>query len=55
MGIMDWQEVMRALRGIDYTGDFTFETHRFTQEIPDALIPAALRYSRQVGEYVLTL
>ncbi|MCI8566239.1 MAG: sugar phosphate isomerase/epimerase [Lachnospiraceae bacterium] len=55
MGVMDWQEVMQALRGIGYAGDFTFETHRFTQEIPDALIPAALRYSRQVGEYVLTL
>lgn len=55
MGIMDWEEIMRALKGIGYEGDFTYETHRFTQAIPQELIPAALRYSYQVGEYLLSL
>lgn len=52
-GITNWTEVMRALADIQYTGDFTYETHNFTKNIPDALIPSALTYSVRIGEHLL--
>lgn len=54
-GITNWPEVMQALAEIRYTGDFTYEAHNFTKNIPDALIPAALSYSVRVGEYLLRM
>lgn len=55
MGATDWKEIMEALTAIDYQGDFTYETHRYTQGIPDAMIPAAIRYSYELGQYLLSL
>lgn len=52
-GPTDWNEIMRTLVRIGYQGDFTYETHRYTQAIPDGVIPAALRYSYEVGSYLL--
>lgn len=54
-GATNWHELMPALKSIPYTGDFTYEIHRYTQNIPDALVPAALRYSVEVGNYLLSL
>lgn len=55
MGVTDWPEVMEALKEIHYRGDFTYETHRFTQGIPDGAIRAALRYSWELGNYLLSI
>lgn len=46
---------MKALAAIDYEGDFTYETHRYTQAVPDEVIFAALRYSYELGQYLLSL
>lgn len=51
----DWKEIMEALTAIDYQGDFTYETHRYAQGIPNAMIPAAIRYSYELGQYLLSL
>ena len=40
---------------IGYEGDFVYETHRYTQNMPDDLMPAALRFSVEVGNYVMAL
>ena len=54
-GKTDWFAIMQALKDIDYQGDFTYEMHRYTANLPDALVPAALRYSVEVGNYLLSL
>lgn len=54
-GFTDWAEIMAVLKEIAYDGDFTFEIHRYTMQLPDALVPAALRYSVEVGNYLLSL
>ncbi len=54
-GRINWQEVMDALRAIDYQGDFTYEIFRYTTTIPEAMIPEALRYSVKVGECLLSM
>lgn len=54
-GKMQWAPIMEALREIEYTGDFTYEIHRYTAGMPDALVPDALAYSVKTGEYLLSL
>lgn len=54
-GRTDWPSFMAALKEIGYQGDFTYEIHRYTASMPDALIPAALAYSVEVGQYLLSL
>lgn len=46
---------MKALKKIGYTGDFTYEIHRYTTQLPDALVIPALKYSIEVGNYLLSL
>ena len=55
MGQVKWKPIMETLREIGYDGSFTYETHKFTISLPDELIPAALRYSVEVGNYLLSL
>ncbi len=54
-GYTDWEEIMKALKKIGYTGDFTYEIHRYTTQLPDALVIPALKYSIEVGNYLLSL
>lgn len=54
-GQTDWPSFMAALKEIHYGGDFTYEIHRYTASMPDALVPAALAYSVEVGQYLLSL
>jgi len=54
-GIMDWESIMKLLGRVDYKGDFTYEIHRYTERLPMPLVPAALKYSVQVGDYLLAL
>ena len=54
-GHMDWDAVMTALKNVDYQGDFTYEIHRYTMRLPQALVPSALRHSVAVGEHLLNL
>jgi Sugar phosphate isomerases/epimerases len=52
-GITDWDDSLSALAQLDYKGDFTYETHRHTMRLPEELIPAGLRYSFEVGTYLV--
>ena len=54
-GETDWESFMWVLSEIGYEGDFVYETHRYTQNMPDDLMPAALRFSVEVGNYVMAL
>lgn len=54
-GTINWKEIMGILKEIQYHGDFTYEIHRYLSQVPEELIPSALRYSVEVGEYLLSL
>lgn len=54
-GNIRWETVMPALSEIGYTGDFVFETHRFTQNLPEALRASAGKFAHEMGEYCLGL
>lgn len=54
-GMEEWREIMNALKGIGYDGAFSFEAHNFAKKLPDDLIPTALKFSREIGDYLLKL
>ena len=54
-GTIRWEEVMRALREIDYHGDFCYEVHNYLNRLPDTVIPTALKLAYEIGEYLISL
>lgn len=54
-GDTDWRKVVRSLKAIEYTGDFTYEVHRYTMRLPQELVLSALKHSIAVGNYLLRL
>jgi L-ribulose-5-phosphate 3-epimerase len=54
-GNIDWKPIMKTLKEINYKGDFTYEIHNATAKLPDALREAALKYTFDIGQYLLSL
>jgi len=54
-GNTDWGEIMHILKKIQYSGDFTYEAHQSTNRLPDALLLPLLKYSVEVGNYLLSM
>lgn len=54
-GYTDWESFMKLLKEINYQGDFTYEIHRYTTQLPDELVVSALKHSVNVGNYLLSL
>lgn len=53
LGKADWDAILAALAGVGYRGNLTFEADRFLTHIPDALIPAALRFMVATGRHMI--
>ena len=51
-GMIDWENVMRALADADYRGDLTFEAPSFVRPLPDALKGGALRQLCDIGRHL---
>ena len=47
----DFEEIIAALKRIDYKGDITFETDKFTQKFPVELLPSVARQMVAVASY----
>lgn len=54
-GITNWKPFMQKLNAIGYQGDLAYEIHRYTQYMPDALVPSAVARAVTVGNYLLSL
>ncbi len=52
-GIIDWQKTVKALKDIGYEGDFAYEV--LPQAVPAPLCAEWLRYSAELGKYLLSL
>ena len=51
-GKMNFSKIFEALRGVNYSGDVTFEPSIIFERIPTELFPASLRYLKEIGEYI---
>lgn len=54
-GTIQWKEVMKTLKEINYKGDFSFEAHNYANRLPDEVIPTALKLSYEIGQYLMNL
>jgi len=56
-GMLNWDEITRALGEIDYAGDFTYEVSvsKFTNTMDESFFPIALRYMGDVGRHLVEL
>lgn len=53
IGQMNWDEIMKALKDINYDGEFTFEADAFLKGFASDYIPQAVRFMVQTGRYLL--
>ena len=55
MGTIDWRSILPALREINYTGDFVYESAQPTKHLPedDILRKEMIRYAVKLGSYML--
>ncbi len=52
---VNWDEFLKALKDIGYTGDFTFEAHNFLKNCPVDFIGEAVSYMCKTGRYMVNL
>lgn len=52
-GSVPWEQVFVCLKQIGYEGNFTYENIKFYSRLPEGLLDAALRYGREVAEYLV--
>ena len=52
-GLVNWEEVMKALADIDYKGDLNYEASGFLK-VPVVLYADALTYMAKVGQYLIS-
>ena len=55
LGNVEWEPIMKTLKKIGYEGAFAYETHKMTDRLPDPMVDAMLRYSFELGNYLLPL
>ncbi|MBR6729543.1 MAG: sugar phosphate isomerase/epimerase [Clostridia bacterium] len=53
LGTIHWDKVMEALKKIDYQGDLTFESCFFYFEMPDEMLPTALKLAEEAGRSLI--
>jgi L-ribulose-5-phosphate 3-epimerase len=54
-GTIVWEPIMQTLKEIGYEGDFTYEIHNFTGGLPDGVHEQALRFTYELGTYMVNL
>lgn len=52
---LDWVEIMKALKDIDYEGELTFEADNFLTRFPDELMESATKLILETGKYLVSL
>lgn len=54
-GTIDWPSVMPVLTEIGYEGDFTYETHKEFDKLPDCVKDSLAKAGYEIGMYCLSL
>ncbi len=52
MGCANWDRFVLGLRKIGYKGNLSFEVSSFNRKFPPELIPAALKFTADIGRYL---
>lgn len=54
-GNVNWHELLPVLKEIGYAGDFTYETHKETNRLPDYLKDQVAKVGYDIGQYCLAI
>ena len=54
-GELNWKEIMKALKEVNYKGELTFEVFAFLKKFPDDLIPEALKFVAAIGKHLVSI
>lgn len=54
-GNLDWENIMNALKEVEYKGDLTLEILGFLSKISDGLMKDTLQYAAKVGRYLIKM
>lgn len=54
-GTIEWEPIMKTLKKINYQGVFAYETHKATMRVPEPVLDALLKYSLELGNYLISL
>jgi sugar phosphate isomerase/epimerase len=54
-GEIEWEPLMKTLKEIGYKGVFAYETHKATERVPEGVIDSFLRYTYDLGNYLISL
>jgi L-ribulose-5-phosphate 3-epimerase len=54
-GNVAWEPIMKTLKEIGYEGTFTFEAQEFTHGLPDGVHQQAVRFTYELGMYLVNL
>ncbi|RED52753.1 sugar phosphate isomerase/epimerase family protein [Cohnella lupini] len=54
LGNINWKEVMGGLNDVGYTGDLTYEIHRFFRPIPTDLLDSAMLHAVNTSRHLLS-
>ena len=52
-GHADWKSILAALKEVGYNGAFTFEADNFLRQVPEPVIPTALKLMVEVGRHMI--
>jgi sugar phosphate isomerase/epimerase len=53
IGVCNWERFILGLRKMGYKGILNFETFGFNQKFPKELVPAALKFTADIGKYFI--
>ncbi len=54
LGKMNWDEIMKALKDIGYTGELTYEADGFLRNMPNDYMQQAANFMAQTGRFLLS-
>lgn len=52
-GEFNWDEILKALKEIDYQGEFTLEIFKFLENAEDEFMEEALKFAAKTGRYLV--
>lgn len=54
-GQIEWKPILKALGESGFENDFTFEVLNYSKGFDEGLHPAAIRFAKEVGDYLISL
>lgn len=54
MGDLNWDEIMSALKEIEYDGELTLEIFKYLNRFPNELIPEALSFAKKISMHLIS-